>query len=91
MVQFTTIQKKGRSKLTLKHGRIETRHLETLYLNVLLNIQIKIKKEVRASRIYEFQTRKRVITREINAFVIISLSMSCGTQVKIRVEISEGL
>ena len=65
--------------MTLKHGRIETRHLETLYLNVLLNIQIKIKKGVRASRIYEFQTQKRVITREINAFVIISLSMSCGT------------
>lgn len=54
MVQFTVKQKTGRSKLALEHGRIGTSHLETLYLNVLIAIQIKIKKEARASRIVEF-------------------------------------
>lgn len=79
MVQFTVKQKTGRSKLALEHGRIGTSHLETLYLNVLIDIQIKIKKEARVSRIVEFRTQERVITREINVFVISNLPVSCGT------------
>lgn len=60
------------------HGSIETRHLETLCLNFLLDIQIKIKKEVKALEYMNFKLRGGSMTREINVFVISSLSESCG-------------
>lgn len=35
-------------------ARVEKRHLKILHLDILLDIRIKTKKEVRAVRIYEF-------------------------------------
>lgn len=69
-------------------GRVETRSLEILCLNVPLDIQIKTKKEVREHLINEFEAQGRVMTREIYVLVISSLSVSYGTWVKIRVEVS---
>lgn len=67
--------KAGRRRLGPGCDRIETRNLETLCLNVPLDIQIK--KAGRASK-HEFQAQGRVMTREIKVFVI-SVSVSCGT------------
>lgn len=71
--------KAGSRKLEPRCGRDDTRKLETLRLNFPVGIQIKSMKEERASRIAEFQVQGSIMTREINVFVIGSLSVSPGT------------
>lgn len=71
--------KAGSRKLEPRCARGEARGLGTLHLHFPVRIQIKSMKEERANRITEFQVQGSIVTREINVFVVGSLSVSPGT------------